>query len=87
MSKKYKLLLWGILLDGIGMLSFVIPVIGEFSDIVWAPLSAFIIYKMYNGIEGKIGGIISLIEEAGILGTDFIPTYTLTWIYKYWIKK
>ena len=87
MSKKYKLLLGGILLDGIGMLSFIVPVLGEFFDIIWAPVSAYIIYKMYNGIEGKIGSVVSFIEEAGIFGTDFLPTYTLTWIYKYWIKR
>lgn len=87
MSKKYKLLLLGILCDGIGMLSFVIPFVGEFADIVWAPLSAYIIYNMYQGVEGKIGGLVTFVEEAGIFGTDFLPTFTLTWIYKYVIKK
>ena len=82
-----KLLILSILFDGIGMLSFVIPFIGEFSDIIWAPLSAFLIYKMYKGMEGKLGSVITFIEEAGIFGTDFLPTFTLTWIYKYVIKK
>ncbi len=83
MQKKYKLLLLSILFDGIGMLSFVIPLVGEFSDVIWAPLSAFLIYKMYQGVEGKIGSVVSFVEEAGIFGTDFLPTFTLTWIYKY----
>jgi len=87
MQKKYKLLLLGLLFDGIGMLSFVIPIVGEFSDIVWAPASAFLIYKMYKGAEGKIGGLVSFVEEIGVFGTDFLPTFTLTWIYKYVIKK
>lgn len=87
MIKKYKLLLLGILFDGIGMLSFVIPLIGEFADVVWAPLSAFLIYKMYQGVEGKVGSVISFIEEASVFGTDFFPTFTLTWIYKYVLKK
>ncbi len=69
------------------MLSFIIPLIGEFTDIIWAPLSAFVIYKMYQGVEGKIGSFVAFIEEAGIFGTDFLPTFTLTWIYKYMIKK
>lgn len=34
MDKKYKLLLLSILFDGIGMLSFIIPFIGEFADVV-----------------------------------------------------
>lgn len=87
MAKKYKLLLLSIVFDVVGVLSFVIPFIGEFSDVVWAPLSAFLIYKMYGGTLGKSAGIISFIEEAGIFGTDFLPTFTLTWIYKYIIKK
>ena len=87
MKKKYKLLLLSILFDGIGMLSFVIPLVGEFSDVIWAPLSAFLIYKMYQGVEGKIGSVVSFVEEAGIFGTDFLPTFTLTWVYKYVIKK
>ena len=69
------------------MLSFFIPFVGEFSVIIWAPASAFLIYKMYKGPEGKVGSIVSFVEEAGFFGTDFIPTFTLTWIYKYFIKK
>ena len=87
MRRKYQLLLLGILFDGMGMLSFTIPFIGEFSDVVWAPLSAFLIYKMYGGTLGKGVGIISFIEEIGIFGTDLLPTFTLTWIYKFLIKK
>ena len=71
MQKKYKLLLLSILFDGIGMLSFVILLVGEFSDVFWAPLAAFLIYKMYQGVEGKIGSIVSFVEEAGIFGTNF----------------
>jgi hypothetical protein len=87
MQKKYKLLLLSILFDGIGMLSFVIPGIGEFSDVIWAPVSVYFITKMYKGTVGKIGGAISFLEELGILGTDLFPTFTLTWIYTYLIKK
>mgnify|MGYP001092263113 CR=1 FL=1 len=87
MKKKYRLLLLSILFDGIGMLSFVLPFVGEFSDVIWAPVSAFLIYKMYEGAEGKIGSLVTFVEEAGFFGTDFLPTFTLTWIYKYVLKK
>ena len=87
MSKKYKLLILSILFDGIGMLSFILPGIGEFFDIIWAPISAYAFTKMYKGNIGKIGAIISFIEEAGILGSDFIPTFSLVWLYKYVWKK
>jgi hypothetical protein len=87
MHKKYKLLLLSILFDAIGMLSFVIPGIGEFSDVIWAPVSVYFIAKMYKGTIGKVSGVISFLEEIGIFGTDFLPTFTLTWLYTYLIKK
>lgn len=87
MNKKYKLLLLSILFDAIGMLSFVIPGIGEFSDVIWAPVSVYFITKMYKGTVGKVGGVISFLEEIGIFGTDLLPTFTLTWLYTYLIKK
>ncbi len=85
-TKKYRLLALSLLFDAVGMLSFAIPFIGEFSDIIWAPISALLIYKMFKGAEGRIGGMISFFEEI-IPGLDFIPTFTLTWIYKYVIRK
>ncbi len=87
MTKKRKDLLLSLLYDGIGMLSFVLPGLGEFMDIVWAPLSAYLIFKMYKGTVGKVGGLLSFGEEAGFFGTDIIPTFTLAWIYEYYIKK
>lgn len=87
MTKKYKLLLLSVLFDCIGMLSFVIPGVGEFSDIIWAPVSVYFITKMFKGTVGKVAGAVSFIEEIGIFGTDLLPTFTLTWIYKYYIKK
>ncbi len=85
-ERKYLLLILGLLFDAIGMLSFMVPGIGEFSDVIWAPVSALLIYKMYKGVEGKIGGTVSFFEEI-IPGLDIIPTFTLTWIYKFIIKK
>lgn len=87
MNKKYRLLLLSILFDGIGMLSFVIPGIGEFSDVVWAPVSVYLITKMYKGTVGKVAGAVSFLEEIGVLGVDLIPTFTLTWLYKYAVNK
>jgi hypothetical protein len=80
-SKKKKLIL-GILFDLIGMMSYVLPVI----DVVWAPLSAYLMIRLYRGNVGKIGGMISFIEEA-VPGLDFFPSFTLTWCYVYLIKR
>ena len=77
---KYKKLLLSILLDLIGLATYAFPVLGESFDFIWAPLSTLIMMKLYGGIKGKIAGGISFIEEI-IPGTDFIPTFTLTWIY------
>ena len=79
---KYKALLLSILFDGIGCLSYLIPGIGEFSDIVWAPLSGYLMTKLYKGKPGKIAGVVSVIEEA-LPGFDIIPTFTLMWLYTY----
>ena len=84
-SKNSKLIL-GIILDGIGMLSYLIPVIAEATDLIWAPIAAFTLSIMYKGYVGKIGGVVTLIEEI-LPGLDFIPTFTLTWFYEYYISK
>ncbi|MES2544774.1 MAG: hypothetical protein V4548_07805 [Bacteroidota bacterium] len=85
-QNKTKNLILGILFDAIGFMSFSIPFIGEFSDIIWAPLAGYLMTKMYKGSIGKIAGVIEFLEEI-IPFMDFIPTFTLTWIYTYKIKK
>ncbi|SHK14065.1 hypothetical protein SAMN04488007_2144 [Maribacter aquivivus] len=84
-EKKYKQLLMGLLFDGIGMLSFVIPFVGEFSDIVWAPLAAWLMTRMYKGKVGQAAGVFTFLEEI-IPGFDIIPSFTLMWLYTYVFK-
>jgi hypothetical protein len=87
MSKsKYGKLFAGLLFDAIGYVSFVIPGIGEFTDVIWAPLSGWIMTRMYKGRKGQIAGAIAFIEEA-LPGIDIIPSFTLMWIYTYLIEK
>lgn len=81
-NTKTRDLFLGILFDVIGMLTYAIPFFGEFADVIWAPISGLLMVWLYKGITGKIGGIISIVEEL-VPGMDFIPTFTLTWIYKY----
>ena len=85
-QSKMRLLALSILFDAIGMLSFTIPFLGEFSDVVWAPLAGFLMTRMYKGTLGKIGGILAFVEEV-LPFSDFVPTFTLAWLYKYVIKK
>lgn len=82
---KYTKLILGLVLDAIGYVSFVIPGIGEFADIVWAPLSGWLMTKLYKGKSGKIAGIITFVEEA-LPFMDVIPTFTLMWLYTYVFK-
>lgn len=83
---KNRDLILGLLFDGIGMLSFSVPFLGEFSDVVWAPIAGFLMTWMYKGTVGKVAGIFTFLEEI-IPFTDVIPSFTLTWIYTYLIKK
>lgn len=75
---KYKKLFLGILLDAIGYVSFIFPLF----DIVWAPLSAYLMTKMYKGKEGKVAAVVTFIEEA-LPFLDVIPTFTLMWLYSF----
>ncbi|MEM6515076.1 MAG: hypothetical protein AAF688_02755 [Bacteroidota bacterium] len=79
---KYKKLVLGMVFDILGSITFFIPGVGEFADIIWAPASAYLMGKMYKGKSGKIASIIAFIEEA-LPFTDIIPTFTLMWIYTY----
>jgi hypothetical protein len=82
MGKKYTPGLWVcIVMDLLGCASYAVPVLGEVSDIVWAPISAFIFYCMFGGKLGAFGGVFNFLEEL-FPGTDFIPTFTLSWILK-----
>ncbi|MEO6453042.1 MAG: hypothetical protein ABIN97_03165 [Ginsengibacter sp.] len=82
MTKKLPDLKLCIILDVIGCLSYAVPFLGEFSDLVWAPLSGFIFYFIFGSRLGTMGGIFSFIEEL-LPGLDFIPTFTIA----YFIRK
>ena len=85
-NNRSRDLLLSILFDAVGMLSFSIPLIGEFSDVVWAPISASLMMQMYKGGQGKLAGMFSFLEEI-IPFTDFIPSFTLMWLYTYVFTK
>lgn len=86
MNKQQPSLLLCIAMDAIGYATFAIPFLGEFGDIVWAPISAFIYYKTFGGVKGAVGGIFNFAEEI-LPFTDFIPTFTITWAWQYFSKK
>lgn len=84
---KYKLLLLGLLIDAIGIVtsSWVFPGIGDFTDFVWAPVSAYLMTRMYKGTAGKVAGVITFVEEL-VPFVDIVPSFTLMWLYTFVIK-
>jgi|SRR5947208_2368630 hypothetical protein len=68
-----------LLMDAIGTAVILIPVAGE---IIWAPISAFIFWRMFGFRKGFLGGVFSFVEEL-IPGLDFIPTFTISWALLY----
>tara|TARA_R100001377_G_C3180181_1_gene106330 strand:- start:214 stop:513 length:300 start_codon:yes stop_codon:yes gene_type:complete len=81
LSKSKKLLL-GLLFDALGYVSYIFPPF----DFVWAPLSAYLMSKMYAGRKGKIAAAFTFVEEALPL-VDFIPSFSLMWFYTFYISK
>lgn len=84
-DKKTKLIL-SLIFDGIGMLSYIVPVFAESLDIIWAPISGLLLVIMYKGSVGKIAGLFGTVEEL-IPFTDIIPSFTITWFFTYIIRK
>lgn len=81
-DRKFDLFRMGILYDLIGMSSMLIPIIGPFIDIVWAPYAAKKMSEMYKGNAGTIASLLVFIEELLPI-SDYIPSFTLMWIYTF----
>ncbi len=81
-TNKYTKLFLGLIFDAFGYVSFIIPGIGEFADIVWAPASAWLMTRLYEGRKGRIAAVFNFIEEA-LPGFDVIPSFTVMWFYTY----
>jgi hypothetical protein len=81
-ATKYRKLAYSLVFDALGYVSFVFPLF----DLIWAPLAAWLMTKLYKGKAGKIAGVITFIEEALPL-LDVIPTFTLMWLYTFVFSK
>jgi hypothetical protein len=68
-------------MDLIGMASFIFPGMGEFADVIWAPISGYIFFKLFGGRLGVIGGVLDFLEEI-IPFTDIIPSFTIAWLLR-----
>ena len=72
----FNKLLLSLLIDAIGMATYLLPVAGETGDLAWAPISAYLIYQLYG--NGLISGL-AFAEEL-LPGLDIIPTATIAWV-------
>lgn len=66
-----------VIIDIIGMATYLIPGLGEFADAIWAPIQGILIYILYRNL---IGSGIGVVEEL-LPMTDAVPSATLMWFY------
>lgn len=78
MNRKQPSLLFCILMDLVGYATYAVPFLGEFGDILWAPISSLVFMTSFGGWKGVLGGFGNFIEEL-LPGTDFIPSFTIMW--------
>jgi hypothetical protein len=78
MTKKNPSLVFCILMDLVGYMTYSVPLLGELGDLLWAPISALIFFSTFGSWKGALGGVFNFVEEL-LPGTDFIPSFTLMW--------
>lgn len=85
--------LWGKLIIGLwidlmGSASYLLPVVGEGFDLVWAPLQTVFIMAMYDDITPHLK-YVSFAEEI-LPFTDVVPSATIGWLAEFgvpWVKE
>ena len=83
--------IWGklivsLLIDGAGSASYLVPVVGEVTDLGWAPIQTVLIMALYEDQQNKMEGqnpewlkYVSFAEEI-LPFTDIVPTATMGWL-------
>lgn len=74
--------MWGrlivsLVVDSIGSASYLVPVVGEVTDIGWAPLQVILIMAMYDSTTPNLK-YVAFAEEI-LPFTDFVPSATIGW--------
>lgn len=83
-------LLGSVLIDVMGLVSYVIPGVGEFSDIATAPITVYWILEMLTDVdnvsedsfEAQAFAVFGGLEELAPV-IDIIPSATMAWVYKW----
>jgi len=75
-----------IMLDILGALTYLLPVLGEFGDVVYAPIQAMFAWWMFGG--EKWGGLWTAVAfgEEILPFTDLFPSMTIGWFVKFCMK-
>ncbi len=84
--KKQPSLQFCLLMDAIGCIPFLIPVVGEAFDIAWAPISAIIFYFAFGGRKALFGAAFNLVEEL-VPFLNFTPTFTIAYLWRKYVEK
>ena len=66
-----------LMMDAMGMASYLIPGIGEVVDFIWALIAGVIFYKWFHTAIGATGSI----AEEVLPFTDIIPSFTLGYFF------
>ncbi len=66
-----------ILIDIVGSSSELIPIIGEATDVIWAPIAAVLMRNLFYG--SNIVLVLEFVEEV-LPFTDILPLATLCWV-------
>ncbi len=82
-EKKRKDLMASLAIDALGMASYLIPALGEAADLVIAPIVSILIYAVHRTTLGAVAGFL----EEIIPFTDVIPSATIIWFYRYFLKR
>lgn len=82
-TQKNASLLVCVVMDLIGYATYAVPVLGEFADILWAPFSALVFFRLFGGWKGAFGGLFNFAEEL-LPGLDFIPSFSLMWLWQHY---
>lgn len=75
-------LLVSLALDATGSASYLLPIVGEFFDIVWAPIQTMFIIAMYDADVSPNLKYVSFVEEI-LPFTDIVPTATIGWFMEF----
>ena len=76
-------LLLALFADAIGAMTYLLPLVGELADVVWAPVQAYLVYSMLSN-DPAVWSYTSLAFAEEILPfTDIVPSVTIAWLHKH----